>query len=82
MAVERFEVNSVDELEDGRKVSFSYRDSFDPKAFVNIVLNPSEDIKKRDDCARRLINAKVLTAKRLNKLIRSSVKVSPRGQDE
>lgn len=74
MPVERFVINSTNVLDDGRSVSFSYRDCFDPKEYLSIALNPSEDIKKRNDCARRLINAKVLNIKRLNKLIRSSTK--------
>ncbi len=74
MPLKEFEITEVGKLEDGKEIPFTYTDCFDPDEFLNIVLNPLENLEKRSRCARRLLNVNAISVRKLNRLIRSSTK--------
>jgi hypothetical protein len=70
MSVERFVIPDVVKLDDnGKTAEFTYSDIFDPDKFKDIVSNPNVPFAKRDRCAHRLLQAKVITLEELNELL-------------
>jgi hypothetical protein len=70
MTLEKYIVyERVDLGEGGKSAGFEYQDLFDPKEFMDIVMNPEEPSIKRIRCARRLINANVISSDDLKKLV-------------